>query len=920
MSDPVGRWSQRRRAFRLPFSRVRGAAEVDEELACHLAERAEQFMAEGMPRAQAMEEALSRFGNYDRYRRETTTIHEVAMRKRGRFELLAALRREMGHSARVLLRTPAFSVIALVTLALGIGATTAIFAVLDAVVLRPLPYRDAGRLVSVLHPAVVPGSGPSKWGLSQAGYFHLKENNRTLADAGVYTSNTATLLGEGPAEVIRVGRVTASLFTTLQARPALGRLLLAADDTPGGPATAVLSYEFWRRRFGGVPNVIGKSLTTNWGVFEIVGVSEPGFVLPKPGPFASMTDLSGFGVDLWVALQLNPAARPVNSHQFAGVGRLRDGATVEQAQRDLQSLTDQFPALFPSAYSEAFVREYHFGMGVEPLRDEVLGASLARTLWVLFGAVGLVLLIAGANVANLFLVRAEARRRETAVRTALGADGVQMAAHFLSESLLLTLIAGALGLGIARLGLGVMLALAPGDIPRLSHVSLGWISVAFAAAVSLAAGLVFGSLPMSRSGLDIATLREGSRGLTPARGRQRVRSALVVGQVALAMVLLAAAGLMLRSFAVLRSIEPGLDPRGVLVVKASIPSREYPTIDSAVAFHREVLDRLAALPGVTQVGAANLLPLRDFGVGCAVVFREGVPYGEREEPPCVSTPRATPGFFEAMSIRVTGRTPTWTDVDQHTGAAVITRALAERLWPGEDPVGKGINSNGPGPESPFYRIVGVIGELRAHGLDQPPTEAIFYTAVTLQPQARGESMNSVNYVLRTTLADPTSLVTPIRKILNELNPNVPLIAPQPMEVVVERSVARRSFIMTLLGVAGGMALLLSAVGIYGVISYLVTQRRSEIGVRMALGARASQVSSLVVFQSLRLVALGVALGTVGALFGTRVLESLLFGVSATDPAVLAAVAGVLLAIAAMASLGPAWRAARVQPVEVLRGE
>jgi predicted permease len=920
VSEPLDKWAQARRVFRLPFSRARAAAEVDEELGFHLEERIEQFMAGGMTREEAVAEAQRRFGDYDAYRKQARTIHEVTMRRRGRFELFGALRREVIHSARVLLRTPAFSLIAFVTLALGIGATTAIYVILDAVVLRPLAYPEADRLVSVLHPATVPGNGESKWGLSAAGYFHIKAHNRTLADLGSYRTGTVTVSGEGAAEVVRSGLVTASLLSTLRARAAVGRLILPDDDRPGSGPVVLLGYDFWQRRFGGDRAVVGRQILTNEGSYQIIGVAERGLTLPKPGPFASTANLAGFGVDLWFPMGLDPAARPMNSHQYSGIGRLKPGVTVADAQKDLQGLTNQFVTLFPQAYSDGFMKQYNFRMGVIPLRDEVLGPTLAGTLWILFGAVGLVLLIACFNVANLFLVRMEARRRESAIRAALGADRFQMAALYLSESLLLTLAAGAAGVVVARLSLAAFLASAPTDIPRLSSIGMPWGAVAFAAVVSLLAGVAFGTMSVARSGVDATTLREGGRGLTASKRPMRIRSGLVVGQVAMALMLLAAAGLMLRSFAHLRAVRPGLDPRGVLTVEVALPFPEIPTMDAAAAFHHQVQEQLAALPGVTAVGAVTGLPLQDYGSGCTVVFREGRPYTESEQTPCVSTPLATPGFFQAMGIQVTGRAPDWSDVDGHTGAVVVTKALADRLWPGEDPIGKGINSNGPGTESRFYHVVGVIPELRAHGLDQRPTEAVFYAPVRFVAGFRSDDIHGVDYVIRTSNPDPMSLVPALRRIVSALNPNVPLINPQTMQSVVDRSMARRSFLMTLLGLAGGMALLLSAVGIYGVISYLVTQRRSEIGVRMALGARVSQISSLVVLQSLRLVVLGVAIGLLGALAGTRALRSLLFEVSPTDPIVLAVVSVVLLAIAAVASLGPARRAARVDPVEVLRGE
>jgi len=920
VTDRFEQWRQARRAFRLPFSRRRAAREVDEELGFHLQERIEQFVESGMSRPEAEAEARRRFGNYHQYRTDTRAIHEATMQTRQRTERLQGLYREVGHAARVLRRSPTFSLVACATLALGIGATTAIYMVVDAVVLRPLPYRQAEELVSILHPTTVPGSGEQKWGMSSAGYFHFKARATTLTDMGSYRTSGMTVTGDGGAEMVRTGEVTASIFSTLRARPALGRLLVAEDDQPGAPVVTVLSHEFWRRRFGSDPDVVGRTLPTAGGPITIVGVAEPGLTLPRPGPFGSTSDLAGFGVDLWLAMRLDPAARPQNSHQYSGIGRLAPGQTAATVQAELQSFTAQFPTLFPSAYSEGFLRSYQFRAGVLPLRDEVLGPTLTRTLWVLFGAVGLVLVIACANVANLFLVRMEARRREAAIRTALGADRPRMAALFLAESLLLTTIAGLAGAGLAWVGLRALLAIAPTSIPRLGGVGMNGTAIAFAAGLSLLAGLVLGLLPMARTRLDVAALRDGGRGMTTARGPRRVRSALVVGQVALALMLLTAAGLMLKSFSRLRGVEPGLDPVGVLTVAISVPFEKYGTLDDGVAFHRQVHERIAALPGVTAVGASTALPLRDF-TGCSVVFREGRPYGPEEQTPCVATPRATPGFFAALGITVEGTPPAWADVDGRTGAVVVTRALADRLWPGEDPVGKGITTNG-GADSPFgyYRVSGVVPELRAEGLDRPPTEAVFYPASERVAGVRWGALNDLVYAIRTSTSDPMALVPAVRQILTELDPDVPLIDPLLMQTAVDRSVARTAFIMTLLSIASAMALLLSAVGIYGVVSYLVAQRRGEIGVRMALGAGVPQVAMLVVGQSVALVLAGVGLGLAGALVATRALRAILYDVSPNDPAVLAAMSALLVVIAAAASFGPARRAARVQPVEVLRGE
>jgi predicted permease len=907
-----------RRVFRLPFTRERIVRAVDEELSFHLEERIEEFVAQGMDRREAEAEARRRFGNYDVYRREASHIDERTMRTRHRLELLDMLAREVRHSTRVLLRTPAFSLIAFATLTLGLGATTAIFTVLEAVVLRPLPYRGANELVSVMHPTTTPGTGESKWGLSSAGYFFFKNESRTLADLGGYTTSSLTVVEGGDAEQIRVGEVTASIFSVLRARAALGRLITPDDDQPNKPPVVVLSDEYWRRRFGGDRNVVGRMLQTGGGPVQIIGVAEPGLNLPRPGPWGSTSDLATFHVDAWLPLQLNPYATPQNSHQYSGIGRLRAGATVAQSQAELTKLMKEFPTRFPTAYSTGFIEKYNFRVGVVALRDAVLGPVLTRTLWILFGAVALVLLIACANVANLFVVRMESRRRESAIRTALGADRAHMAAHFLSESLLLSLSAGLAAILVARAGLSALIAIAPTDIPRLGTVGMNWTIVVFTLALAIAAGIAFGVVPMFRRAVDVATLREGGRGLTSSVRQRRVRNGLVVGQTALAVVLLAAAGLMLRSFANLRNVKPGLDPRGVVVADIILPFKEYRAMEAGSAFFRELQLRVAALPGVQAVGATQALPLQDFGSGCAVVFRIGEPYSAEEKTPCVGTYRATPGFFRALGIQVRGAAPQWSDMPALP--AVATKALTDRLWPGQDPIGKGIGSNGPRAKA-YYTIVGVIPELRAHGLDQRPTEAVFYPPADLPRPYGGweHQMTSATIVVRTTSGDPLAIVPELRRVVHELNPRAPLVNARTMQTVVDRSMGRSAFVMTLLGIAGAMALLLSAVGIYGVISYLVAQRRTEIGVRMALGARVPQVATLVLGQSLRLTVIGVGVGLLAAVGAMRLLQSLLFGVSPTDPMVYGVVTLMLLAIAAAASFGPARRAAAVDPLEALRG-
>jgi predicted permease len=905
------------RAIQLPSSKRQIESALRDEFRFHIEERIEQFVASGMTREEAEVEVRRRFGDMEAYHRQTRMIDEETMRTRNRFEFLSALGRETTRSARVLLRTPAFSAIALLTLALAIGAVTAIFTVLDAVVLRPLPYATADRLVSVLHPATVPGSGERKWGVSPGGYFFFRDSSKTLANFGIYIPSSVTIIGgDGPAEVVQVGAITHTIFDVLGARASHGRLFTAEDDLPGTPRQVVLGYEFWRRRFGGDPSVVGTVLHTSNRDYEIIGITQPQLPLPMPGPFSSAASLAGIGTDLWLLLKLDPAGPFWNNHPYVGIGLLRDGVTATEAHAEIGALTTRLPDQVPNAYGTSFMESYNFRGEAMPLKDSVLGPTLPRTLWTLFGSVLLVLLIAAANVANLFIVRMEARRHEVAIRTALGADRRHMAVHYLTESLLLTLLAGMAGIWISYAGLRALLAIAP-EFPRLATVGLGWPSVAFALGTALLTGVLFGLMPLVRRGPGGGTLREDGRLTTRSRGT--IRSGLVVVQLALSVVLLSSAALMIRSFLALRTVQPGFNAGNVLAFDLTLPfaGGQYDTREKALVFHRQLQERIASLPGVTSVGSVTALPLEGYATGCSIVWREESDFAEGEKQPCVATQVATPGFFESLRIPIRGRSPTWSDVDGRTQAVVVTQALADRLWPGQEAIGKGINSNG-WPSTTWYRVVGVIPQLRGEAFDAPPSEAVFYAATSFTPNATSDALNYLTYVVRTSGIEPTALIPSVRKFVVEANPRVPLVNARTMEQVVANSLSRTSFVMILLGVAAGVALALSAVGTYGVISYLVTQRRPEIGVRIALGAPIRRVSGLVLFQSLRLALIGVALGLLVAVNATRLLARLLFNVSPTDPLVLTAVAALLIGIAALAALAPALRASRVDPVEVLR--
>ncbi|MGQ0643515.1 MAG: FtsX-like permease family protein, partial [Gemmatimonadaceae bacterium] len=663
--------------------------------------------------------------------------------------------------------------------------------------------------------------------------------------------------------------------------------------------------------------VIGRTVELGGFSYRIIGVMRPRTVLPFVAAAFTGSQASGGAmhrVDFWIPFRLDPNARAQNAHFLQAVARMKPGVTPQTVHADLQRVVNRFPDEFPSAYSATFIKEYQFGIAATSLRRDVLG-STERVLWLILGAVGLVFAIAAINVANLFLVRAEVRRRETAVRSALGAGRGQLAMHYMSESVLLALLATSLGLLIAHVAVRTLIGLAPEGMPRLDEVHIGLRSVGIAVALGTACGVAFGLFPLAGDSNSAAALRDGARGATVSRGRRRVRGAMVVGQVTLALVLLAGAGVMVRSVLQLYAVRPGFDAARVLAIDLPLSRARYRTYDDVALFHRTLHDRVSALPGVRYAALGTDLPLDGMG-GCSVVYGEGRTHDARVEPPCVATLLVGPGYFAALGIPVRGRVPTWSDLDSQTGAVVVTGALAERLWPGEDPIGKGVRSNGPTP--PYYRVVGVVDQIRGTGLEQPPTEAVFYPMKQIPGASLWQPPNASTLVVKGEVADPSTLVSSIRRVVSELDPSVPLANIRTMESVVRASMARVSFIMALLAVAAAMAVILSAVGLYAVISYVVAQRRSEIGVRMALGARVGQVSRLVMVESLQLAGLGVLLGVSASLVLNRMLSTLVFGVGPNDPLTLAGVSALLIGIALLASLVPARRASHVDPIEVLR--
>lgn len=895
-----------RRVFRLPGTKRRARADLDDELRFHLEGRIEDLMErEGLSRADAEREAARRFGDVETYRSQARAIDDNILLRRRKMDVLETLKRETVSAARSIRRTPSFSFIAVLTLALGLGATTTIFTLLDRVVIRPLPYPNADRLIHIgtLWPKI---KADEEYGISRGQYFYFKRRSQSIANIAFYDHSLMVVPGDGdhPPERVPEVDVSASTFAILGIRPELGRLFTVDDERnpDGDPRVVLLSDGYWRRRFGADVNVIGKRISLGTNSVEIIGVLSPSASLPGEHP------------DVWVRNALDPSVRPQNNHTHFAIGVLRPGATVAGTLAELKRLQGDLMRDYPDVYSQTFIQRYGFAMSVTSLRDFVVGRTIVRALWLLFAAVGFVLLIAAANVANLFLVRVDARRREVAVRAALGADRSHLAVHYLAESLLLAVMAAAGAVAIAYALLHVVLTIAPQSLPRVDEVSLDWRSIAFCLSSAVGFGVVFGLLPIGGGMIDVALLREGGRGLTSSRARDITRRMLVLSQVALAVVLLSSAALMAKSFARLRNVNPGFDPAGVTSMTIAVMPQKHPNAADLVAFWRDLTQRVEAIPGVVHAGATGSLPLVSAG-GCSGVVVDVVGPG-RDRGYCTPMTMVTPGYFETMGIKVHGELPTWSSVEAGTAPVIVTAAFGKRFWDDGNPIGHRItyyNQN-----NPYYNIVGVAEDIRALGLEEPPIQEVYFPMAGPPGTVGFEPYRYMWFVVRAPSLSTSSVVARVRQVLAQLDPQITVGDIKPMELVVADSMAQTSFTMLLLLIASGIALVLSAVGIYGVISYVVGQRRSEIGIRMALGAQVAQVTRMIVGQSVRLAGAGVVVGILASIAVTRLFRTLLFEVSPTDPLVLAGVAAMLLLMSLVASLAPTRRAAKIDPLEAMR--
>ncbi|MEK6289031.1 MAG: ABC transporter permease [Acidobacteriota bacterium] len=805
---------------------------------------------------------------------------------------MGTLLHDIRYAIRSMIKAPGFTIIAALALALGIGANTAIFSVVNAVLLRPLPYEDPERLVHVHRMQPPIERGP----ISRPDYLEWESQQEVFQGIAAFFYRTYNLTGVDQAERLSGARVTGSFFPLFGISPAAGRLFSPSDDQAGGARVAVVGYGLWQRRFGGEAGVVGQTITLNGDSYTVVGVAPASFQFPR-------------AVDVWTPALLAEEKAQRGSNYLKIIARLKDGVTQARAQAQMNQIAAAQAEKYPA-------NDTNLTVAIVPLLEDQVG-RIRPVLFILLGAVAFVLLIACANVANLLLARATARQKEFAIRTALGASRLRLARQLLTESVLLALVGGMLGVLLSVWGINLLVAAAPPTIPRVKEVRLDLWVLGFTFLISLLTGIVFGlapSLQVSRTDLN-ETLKEGGRGTTATNPhRALLRKGLVIAEIALSLVLLVSAGLLIGSIDRLTRVSPGFDPRNVLTADVSFPqapsSAKSDDDHSVARFLAEVEQRTAFLPGVLSVGTINDLPVTGRSGVNGGFSVEGRPAYNPGEEPVAEFRLVTPGYFRAIGIPlVKGRELTERDDKSAPQTILINRAMAGHLFPDEEPIGKRLLALDGKP----HEIVGVVGDARQWGLNLPAPDEIYF------PFAQVNFTSNATLVVRAA-GDPGGLADAVRGAVREVSPDAPVYRMKAMVDVVADSTAQQRFNMVLMSVFAAVALLMATIGLYGVISYSVTQRTHEIGVRMALGASTGDVMKLVVGQGMILTATGVAIG-LGAAFGlTRLVSTLLFGVSPTDPLTFALISVILTGVALVACFVPARRATKVDPMIALRHE
>jgi predicted permease len=887
------------------FRRRKIYGDLAEEMRIHLEERTEQLISEGMSRKEAQQAARRAFGN--------PTLIEERSREVWQLPVVESLGRDLKMVFRRLRKSPGFATTVILTLAIGIGANTAVFSVVNSVLFKPLPYQDAEQLVAVR--LIAPGAAgladfSSGLRLSSSMYFTFAEQNRTFQSFGVWNTGTANVTGIDQPHEVHTALVSDGVLQALSVPPALGRWLLPVDQVPHGRKAVMLSYGYWQRRFGGDRSVIGRSIAIDAQPREIVGVMPKGFELVN----------ADFDV-------IVPFAFDRNKQQLAGFGlqalaRLKPGIPIAQANEDVKRMLPMWEGSWPSlgVPSHFYEKTWRITSAIRPLKQEVVG-NVGNVLWVIMATIGVVMLIACTNVANLLLVRADGRQQELAVRAALGAGRGRIAWELLFESVVLGLMGGVLGIAIAYEGLRLLVAIGPASLPRLGEIALDGRSLGFTLVLSVLSGLLFGSIPVLRyAGRRMTTAsRSAGRTASASRERQLSRDLLVVAQVAMAMVLLVSAMLMIRTFQALRTIDPGFaHAEHLQTMRISIPASLIADPEMVTRTQNNIVDKLTAIPGVTAVGFADSVPMEGILANWNGVEIEGQKMGE--DTPMRLFKYVAPGFFRTLGTRmVAGRELTWTDIYGRRPVVIISESLAREWWGSPSAaLGKRLRDYSP----PWFEVVGVVEDVHVNGVQEKAPGIVYWPSMApgiLGPNTF-DAVRGAAFAVRSDRAGTEAFVNEIQQAVWSVNASLPVAAIRTMQEIYSQSLARTSFTLVMLGIAGTMAFILGIIGIYGVISYAVSQRTREIGIRLALGEQQARLRWMFVRSGLVLTGIGVAVGVVAATGLMRLLKSLLFGVSPLDPFTYVSVPVVLAVSAMLASYLPARRAAAVDPVEALRAE
>jgi predicted permease len=889
------------------FRRQRRYDDLSVSIEEHIREKVEDLVENGMSHTEAEKTARREFGN--------VALIQQHSREEWQWAALESILADLKLTLRRLGKSPGFAATVILTLAIGIGANTAVFSVINSILIKPLPYPRSEQLVALWLNA--PGAGglsnfQSGLRLSPSMYFTFREHNRTFESLGIWATDSANVTGLAQPEQVHVALVTDGVLPALAIPPIAGRALSAADQDPHGAKNVMLSYGYWQRRFGSISSAIGHSIVIDGQTCEIVGVMPRGFRLVDQD------------FDLLVPLAFDRSRLKLAPFGYQGLGRLKPGVSLAEADADLSRMI----AVWMDSFSNGpgtnphFYETWKITPALHSLKQEVVG-DVSSVLWVVMGTIGLVLLIACTNVANLLLVRAEARQQELSIRAALGAGRARIARELLVESVLLGLIGGVLGIGFSGAGLRLLTASGPANLPRLSEISLDARSLLFTIVLSLLSGLFFGSIPVWKYARNRITVGLGGSGRTASvsRERNRSRNVLVVAQVAMALVLLVSAVLMIRTFQQLRTVDPGFaDTPHVQTLRISIPDSFVADPQMATRIQNNILDKLQSIPDVTSVGFGEAVPMEGIEPNWDQIFVEGKRY-EGGNPPLRFYNYVSPGFFESLGTHiVAGRDFTWNEIYSFRQEVIVSENFARESWGSPAAaIGKRIRQF---TDLPWQEVVGVVQDVRYEGVDQIAPAIVYWPAMINSPYVAKTIYGPrfVCFAIRTDRAGTQGLLNQVQQAVWSVNANLPVASMRTMQEIYGKSMARTSFTLVMLGIAAAMALALGIIGIYGVISYAVSQRTREIGIRLALGAQKRELRWMFVRSALILTGVGVAIGLAAAAGLTQLMKSLLFGVSPIDPITYLAIPVVLTACAVLASYLPARRAAAINPVEALRAD